>query len=157
VADAGGVIPTQEPPLVPVAPRLGWGLADRGRRVAAVLALPLGALVSALAVTGNDTRGVPEWLLWGWIAVGPMTFYSLARVLRPELRSPERTPRHLLAAAGAAFSVPMAATIALGGDDELGVAIVFGVPAFALGALTLAWGLIAFAVRAAPRWEPRRR
>ena len=145
------------PAIVPVAPRLGWALADRPRRVAAVLAVPLAALMSARVVAGRDADELPYWLFWGWIAFGPMTFYSLARVLRPEHRSWERTPRHLLAAAAAALAVPMAASLAVPGEADLSVAIAFGTPAAGLGCLTAVWGLCVFLIRAAPEWQPRRR
>jgi hypothetical protein len=77
--------------------------------------------------------GIPEWLLWTWLGAGPATFYSLARVLRPEPRSQERTPRHLLAAA-AAIAVPtVACTFSRGEDASLEVFLVFGPPAAAFG------------------------
>ena len=132
------------------APRHGWRTSDRPRRTAAALALPLAALVCLLAVSGNDTDGVPQWLMWSWLLLGPTTFYSLARVLRPEPRSAERTPRHLLASAGAAFAVPTLASMVLARpSDDLDVFILFGVPAILLGGTTLAWGAAAWMFRAA--------
>lgn len=136
-----------EPLVVPLDPVAGWRTADAGRRSAAVLALPLALLVSLAATTG----ALPDGVLYGWIGAGPAAFYSLARVLRPERRSAERTPRHLLAAAATALAVPTIACLLAPSGDTDEVVIGYGTPAFVLGVLTAAWGLGALAVRAWPR------
>lgn len=139
---------TAEPLVVPVDPVRGWLAADTGRRLAAVLALPAAA-VMALASTAGGPDLSTSWILL-WTGLGPALFYSLARVLRPEPRSRERTPRHLLAATATSFAVPvLAANIAYDGDD--GVIILLGTPAALLLVVTVLWGLIALAVRAGER------
>ena len=139
--------PHRTPVVVPVAPADGWARADLPRRIAAVSALPLAVVLSVLAL--QDLSGATVQLLW--LAVGPMTFYSLARVLRPEDRHPERTPRHLLASAATSFAVPVLAVLVLadGGGDYGGTDIVVGLGslAFVLGVTTVVWGVIAVAVR----------
>ena len=135
------------PPLVvPVDPVRGWELADRPRRVAALAALPLAAVMSALALgEGSGATGAVQVL---WLGLGPTLFYSLARLLRPEPRDPERTSRHLLASAATSFSVPVLAVLVLGdggsGDD---VVISLGSLAFVLGVTTSVWGVIALGAR----------
>jgi hypothetical protein len=137
------------PLLVPFAPRRGWALADTGRRTAAVLALPLVLLVSLLTLA-ESSSDLSHAVLISWVLLGPTTFYSLARVLRPEPRSAERTPRHLLSGTATAFAVPtLVDQLLVQGDGA--VMIGFGCPAAVLGALTLAWGLVALLVRAAGR------
>lgn len=137
------------PLVVPFDPQRGWAGADLGRRTAAVLALPL-ALLLSVAATADGTAVLDPWAVYGWIIVGPATFYSLARVLRPEPRGGERTVRHLLAGAGTAFGVPtLACLLAASGDD--GLIVTLGTPAFLLGVTTAIWGLGAFAVRLADR------
>ena len=143
--------------VMPVDPARGWALADAPRRVAAVMALPLAAVLVVLALgsrLGADGEGLLVWL-----AVGPAAFYSLARVLRPEDRHPERTARHLLSSAATSFGVPVLAVLALaqggdgygygggssGGDD---LVIALGSLAFCLGGLTVPWGLGAVLARA---------
>ena len=85
-----------------------------------------------------------------WLGLGPALFYSLARVLRPELRDPERTSRHLLASAATSFSVPVLAVLLLAdggsstGDD---VVIGLGSLAFVLGVATVVWAAVALVVR----------
>ena len=137
------------PPLVvPVDPVRGWELADRPRRLAALAALPLAALMSALALgMGFGATGAVQVL---WLGLGPTLFYSLARVLRPEPRDPERTSRHLLASAATSFAFPVLAVLVLGGSDGGtgdDVVIHLGSLAFVLGVSTAAWGVIALAVR----------
>jgi len=140
--------PAPAPLVQPVDPARGWALADPGRRIAAVLALPLAAVMS-LSSTSAATPLPLGWIAF-WAVVGPATFYSLARVLRPEPRSAERTPRHLLAATAMSFAVPvLAASQAYDGDD--GVIITLGCPAAVLGVVTLVWGLGALLVRAGRR------
>jgi hypothetical protein len=134
------------PLVVPVDPVRGWRDADAGRRLAALLALPLAAVMALAAATAP----VAEWALAAWALAGPATFYSLARVLRPETRSAERTPRHLLAGTATSFAVPvLAATSARYGDD--GVIVVLGSPAAVLGVVTVVWGLVALLLRAGRR------
>ena len=135
------------PPLVvPVDPVRGWELADRPRRIAALAALPLAALMSALALgLAFGATGAVQVL---WRGLGPTLFYSLARVLRPEPLDPERTSRHLLASTATSFAFPVLAVLVLGGsgtgDD---VVIHLGSLAFVLGVSTAVWGVIALAVR----------
>ena len=141
--------------VMPVVPDQGWALADTPRRIAAVLALPLAAILVLLALEsrlGTDSRGLLVWL-----AVGPATFYSLARVLRPEPRHPERTPRHLLASAATSFGLPAVAVLVLagragdfggGGSGGDALLVALGSIAFCLGVLTVLWGLLAMLVRA---------
>ncbi|MBC7375631.1 MAG: hypothetical protein H7323_16705 [Frankiales bacterium] len=141
--------------MMPVVPDQGWALADTRRRVAAVLALPLAGLLVLLTLDerlGTDSRGLLVWLV-----VGPAAFYSLARVLRPEPRDPERTPRHLLASAATSFGLPVIALSVLaggggdfGGGGPAGDSLVVGLGsiAFCLGVLTVLWGLLAVLVRA---------
>lgn len=137
-----------EPLVVPVDPARGWQRADTGRRLAAVLALPAAAVMALAATAGGPDLAI-SWILL-WTGLGPALFYSLARVLRPEPRSRERTPRHLLAAAATSFALPvLAANSAYSGDD--GVIILLGTPAAVLGAVTVVWGLVAVAVRAGER------
>lgn len=131
--------------VVAVDPARGWALADRPRRVAAVLALPLTALLVLLGGRDDGTEGAALLL---WTALGPASYYSLARVLRPEPRHPERTPRHLLAATATSFGVPTVAALALLETGVDGIVIGLGTPAFALGVVTLLWGLFAAGVRA---------
>ena len=138
------------PPLVvPVDPVRGWELADRPRRLAALAALPLAALMSALALgLAFGATGAVQVL---WLGLGPTLFYSLARVLRPEPRDPERTSRHLLASAATSFAVPVLAVLLL--DDFGGsgtaddVVVSLGLLAFVLGVSTVVWGVSALAVR----------
>lgn len=137
------------PPLVvPVDPVRGWELADRPRRLAALAALPLAALMSALALgLAFGATGAVQVL---WLGLGPTLFYSLARVLRPEPRDPERTSRHLLASAATSFAFPVLAVLVLGGSDGGtgdDVVIHLGSLAFVLGVSTAVWGVIALAVR----------
>ncbi len=140
--------PAHPPLVVPLDPAGGWAAADAGRRTAAVLALPLAALM-CLASTAAPAPVSGTWLAV-YALLGPATFFSLARVLRPEPRSPERTPRHLLAATATSFALPvLAATSASGGDE--GVVIALGSPAAVLGVVTVAWGLVALLVRAGRR------
>lgn len=134
--------------VVPVDPVRGWAAADLGRRVAAVLAVPLAATLSLLSL--RPGTALPDWALLGWLALGPATFYSLARVVRPEPRSPERTPRHLLAAAGTALAFPTVIGLLVPTGD-VDVIVVYGSGAGVLGVLTATWGLVALAVRAAAR------
>lgn len=138
----------EDPLVVPVDPARGWRQADAPRRLAAVLALPLAAVMS-LASTSSLTP-IPLGWIAAWALVGPAAFYSLARVLRPEARSPERTPRHLLAATATSFAGPvLAANSAHDGDD--GVLVTLGTPAAVLGVVTLTWGLVALVVRSGRR------
>ncbi len=138
---------SRPPVVVPVAPATGWAAADAPRRAFALAALPLAAVVCVLPLLPSaHALGVVEA---AWLLVGPMCFYSLARVLRPEPRHPERTPRHLLAAAATSFAVPVLAVLLLGqaggtGDD---VVIGFGSIAAVLGVVTAVWGLVALVVR----------
>ena len=139
---------TRSPVVVPIAPVRGWALADGPRRFAAFAALPLAALMSALSL--GDGTGATSAVQVLWLVVGPAAFYSLARVLRPEPRDPERTPRHLLAGAGTALSVPVLAVLALGGDGStVGEDVVMGLGslAFVLGVTTASWGVVSLAVR----------
>ena len=133
-----------EPLVLPVDPVLGWQLADPGRRTAAVLALPLAAVMS-LASTSGAAPLPGGWIVL-WALVGPAAFYSLARVLRPGPRSPERTPRHLLAGTATSFAVPVLAAMASPHGDD-GVIVGLGSPAAALGLVTLLWGAVALLVR----------
>lgn len=140
--------PAGTPLVVPIDPLRGWRSADTGRRAAAVLALPLAAGM-AVASTSAATPLPVGWIAL-WLLVGPATFYSLARVLRPEPRSAERTPRHLLAATATSFAGPvLAADVAVRGDD--GVVVGLGAPAAVLGVVTVLWGLGALLVRASRR------
>ena len=138
------------PPLVvPVDPVRGWELADRPRRLAALAALPLAAVMSALALgLAFGATGAVQVL---WLGLGPTLFYSLARVLRPEPRDPERTSRHLLAGAATSFAFPVLAVLVLGGIGGSGTAddvvIHLGSLAFVLGVATAVWGVIALSVR----------
>lgn len=135
------------PVVIAVAPRRGWAAADRPRRLAAVLAVPL-AVALCLVSTGQGeaSSSVSVWALLVWMVVGPASFYSLARVLRPEPYDLERTSRHLLASAATSFGLPTAVGLALGLGNDLVIGL--GVPAFGLGLLTVLWGVIAVAVRA---------
>lgn len=143
VPDAG----LHPPVVIAVAPRRGWAAADRPRRLAAVLALPLAALLCLVSGRQADAASsVSDWALLVWLVVGPASFYSLARVLRPEPYDLERTSRHLLASAATSFGLPTAAGLALGLGDDL--VITLGLPAFGLGLLTVLWGVVAVAVRA---------
>lgn len=131
--------------MMPIVPAQGWALADTPRRIAAVLALPLAAVL-ALSALGSSL-GTDSWGQLVWLVVGPAAFYSLARVLRPEPRHPERTPRHLLASAATSFGLPViAVSVLAGGGDTLVVGL--GSIAFCLGVLTVLWGLLAVLVRA---------
>ena len=135
------------PVVIAVAPRRGWAAADRPRRLAAVLAVPLAAALCLVSGRqGEAASSVSDWALPVWLAVGPACFYSLARVLRPEPYDLERTSRHLLASAATSFGLPTAVGLALGLDDDL--VITLGLPAFGLGLLTVLWGAVAVAVRA---------
>ena len=142
-----GPQPTGARLIMPVVPARGWALADTPRRIAAVLALPLAVVLVLLALAGRlgtDSQGLLVWL-----AVGPAAFYSLARVLRPEARHPERTTRHLLASAATSFGAPAIAVLVLGADgagDDLVIGL--GSIAFCLGVVTVLWGLLAMLVRA---------
>ena len=138
---------TRRPPLVvPLDPAAGWSGADLPRRSLAVLALPLAALLAAAVLAGRDPS--TGWL-WAWALTGPATFFALARVLRPEPRSPERTPRHVLAATATSYAVPVLAALnaapSLETDD---IVMSFGTVAFLLGCSTAVWGVVAFTVRA---------
>ena len=129
---------------MPVGPVSGWTQADLPRRVAALLALPLAAVMGALAVQDRAT-GLLQLL---WLLVGPGTFSSLARVLRPEPLHPERTPRHLLAAAATALASPVVVELSFGPQGYGASAmLVMGSAAFVLGLTTLLWGLVAVTVR----------
>ncbi len=142
-------------PVVPWDPGRGWAEADLLRRGCAVAALPLALLLLLLVVHGGQPAVVA---MWAWLVVGPTTFYALARVLRPEPRSWERTSRHVLAGAGTAFGLPVAGAIVAGAmlagllsvdvEGQVGaLVILFGSAAFVLGVVTVVWGLIAWAVR----------
>ncbi len=132
-------------PVVPFDPARGWAGADLLRRSCAVAALPLAALLCLVVLTGWEPWAVA---LWAWLLVGPTTSYALARVLRPEPRSWERTSRHVLAGAGTSFAVLAAAGLTSPSRPASGTAVtLFGSAAFALGITTIAWGLVAWAVR----------
>lgn len=132
-------------PVVPWDPASGWAKADLLRRSCAVAALPLTALFCTLV---SWTSGPAVVAMWAWMLVGPATFYALARVLRPEPRSWERTSRHVLAGAGAAFGIPtVLALVAPEGTASGGVVILFGSAAFSLAVITIVWALFAWVVR----------
>ena len=68
--------------------------------------------------------------------------------MRPEPRSWERTSRHVLASAGTSFGTPVVGAVAwstIGAGPF--VVVFFGSAAFVLGAVTIVWGLVAWAVR----------
>ncbi len=150
-----GPQPTRARLVLPIVPAQGWALADPPRRLAAVLALPLAVILVLLALDerlGADSRGLLIWLV-----VGPAAFYSLARVLRPEPRHPERTLRHLLASAATAFGLPVIAVLVLageggyfggGGPDGDSLVLGLGSLAFCLGVVTVLWGLLVMLIRA---------
>ena len=150
--------PPRPPVVVPIAPVRGWALADGPRRFAALTALPLAAVLCALSLgVGVGATGAVQTV---WLVVGPATFYSLARVLRPEPRHLERTSRHLLASAATSFSVPVLVVLLLaddggsfGGGSRNGDDVVTGLGslAFVLGVITAVWGLVALVVRALRR------
>lgn len=136
-------------PVVPWDPGRGWTEADALRRACAVAALPL-ALVLLLLVLHTDQAALVA--LWAWLVVGPTTFYALARVLRPEPRSWERTSRHVLAGAGTSFGLPVVGAFVAGRATQdvapsVALVILFGSAAFVLAVITVVWGLIAWAVR----------
>lgn len=136
----------REPLVVPFDPARGWAGADLLRRTCAVLALPLAALL-CLAVL--DGRELSSTALWAWALAGPTGFYALARVLRPEPRSWDRTPRHVLAGAATSYAAPVLAVMTAPSSRATdAVVIPFGTVAFVLGVTTLLWGLVAAAVRA---------
>lgn len=132
--------------FVPIAPSAGWQSADRGRRFAALLALPFAALLALVVLTRPGS--LPSPVVLGWLVVGPACCYSLARVVRPEPVSAERTPRHLLAATAVAFAVPSLADMT---HTEVGAQFLFGPPAFVFGVVTSTWGVAALVVRAVRR------
>ena len=137
------------PLVVPIDPTRGWAGADLPRRTLALTALPLAAL---LCVAVLVEREVSDAALWTWALVGPAAFYALARVLRPEPRSWERTPRHVLAGTATSYAAPVVA--ALAAESSLAteaIVIPFGSSAFLLGCTTVVWGLIALTVRLAQR------
>lgn len=146
-----------DPLLTPLAPRLGWRVADLPRRTFALLCVVLLPGLVWLAWSGH----------WGWtfllaLTTGPPACYSLARVLRPH-RSPsaERTWRHGLASTATSAAVPVLTVLvqdAVGpiANDAGAVIVVLGVPAASLGLVTAVWGLAALAGRAHTRRTGRR-
>ena len=132
--------------VVPLAPAAGWQAADRARRFAALIALPLAALLALLVLSHPDR--LPGLAVLGWLLIGPACCYSLARVLRPESVTGERTSRHLLASAAMAYAVPTLADMT---SSDIGVQAIFGPPAFILGVATTIWGLAALVYRAMGR------
>ncbi len=137
------------PLVVPIDPAHGWAGADLPRRTLALTALPLAAL---LCVAVLLEREVSDAALWAWALAGPAAFSSLARVLRPEPRSWDRTPRHVLAGTATSYAAPVVAALVAGSSLETdAIVIFFGSVAFLLGCTTVAWGLIALTVRLAQR------
>ncbi len=73
-------------------------------------------------------------------------------MLRPEPRSWDRTPRHVLAGTATSYAAPVVAALVAGpslGTDA--IVIPFGSIAFLLGCTTAVWGLVAVTVRYAQR------
>ncbi|MBC7679527.1 MAG: hypothetical protein H7233_11155, partial [Pseudorhodobacter sp.] len=71
----------------------------------------------ALLVLSRPDR-LPGLAVLGWLLIGPACCYSLARVLRPESVTGERTSRHLLASAAMAYAVPTLADMT---SSDIGV------------------------------------
>jgi hypothetical protein len=135
--------------LLPFAPAVGWSTADLPRRAFAVAAVPLAALLALAVLAGREPSAT---VLWAWAFTGPATCFALARVLRPERRSAERTPRHVLAATATSYAVPVLAALSNGPSPATDqIVMPFGTVAFVLGCSTAVWGLVAFTVRASRR------
>ena len=139
-------------PLVTgVHPVLGWARADEARRLFAVLAivhLLSWPLLAGIPHGGDVVVGLA-------LTVGPPSFYSAARVLRPHLvPDAERRVRHALASTSTTFGFSTLILLTAGSNGDSGILVL--VPA-ALGLLiTVPWGLVALVIRALQTPVPNR-
>lgn len=139
--------------FAPLAPQLGWAAADRPRRVAAAIAIPLTALMVMLAQVDRDWSIAVVLPLT--ILLAPACYYSLARVLRPDPRASEGVVlRHLMASAATAFWPLLALNLnRFTFMPATGMGYVFWllVPALLLTAVSSVWGVIVLAQRTSHR------
>ena len=139
-------------PVTRWAPRQGWALASRPRRAFACATLVLAPVL----FLGPFWHG---WLAWLAATLGPPTYYSLARVLRPTTGRAGVAPdeqlllldntRHLAAATATAFATPVLGYFfsqRAGWPDATAwpaaLFLYLGVPAMTMGLVTLVWGAL---------------
>lgn len=144
--------------ILPLQPAEGWRRASAVRKALAASVLPL-VLLWAVLLAAAPGPGDVITAVTG-LTVGPVAFWSLARVLRPhEGDGLERQLRHALAAASTCLGTAVIVGIAVDTDDGdfLGLFVVAATLGFCL---TVPWGVVAVVVRAvrtpvpAPPWTP---
>lgn len=140
--------------ILPVRPVEGWRRAGTARRALAASVLPL-VLLWAVLLAAAPGPGDVVTAVTG-LTVGPVAFWSLARVLRPhEVDDLERLLRHALAAASTCLGTAVIVGIAVNtrDGDFLGLFVVAATLGFCI---TVPWGVAAVLVRAVRTPVPAR-